>query len=331
MELRIPKRCTPLLSWLDRTGQIRVGTGDSERVELWDETQLSIWQLYESVPAALANSNGDGFVIARNLTRRERELLEEHDVAYADAAGHLFVRDGPVVLRIDDPTLRTQTSSHVEGGLGHGGVRVAQELFADPDASWTVSMVEERACISKGRASQVLQFLDREKMTEKRGQGRGGHRVLRDRAALLDWIVGHRKALTTRPRLECAIYANDGLDAARRVGRRLARGRVGFSLTGSIAARLSGVQVLTTSSTWLRIDPQVPLSHAYQVAEATPVRSGGNVVLVHDVGRLGTVAGDYPRGTEPLARELRVYLDLLSEPRGESAAELYRNIVLGND
>ena len=331
MELRVPKKSIPLLSWLDRTGQVTVLPADSDHIELWDETRLGTWQLQESAGSALASEGEVPFVIARNLTRRERELLEAHNIAYADAAGHLFVRDGLVALRIDDPTLRNSTSSTSERGLGHAGVRVVQELFADPDATWTVSMVEQRAHISKGRASQVLQLLDREGLTERRGVGRDSHRVLRDKVALLDWVAGHRKARTVRPRLECAIYASDSLDAATRVGERLAGEGVGFSLTGSVAAQLSGMQLVTTSSAWLRIDPAVPLSHAYQVADATPVRSGGNVVLIHDLGRLGTVAGNYPEGPEPVARQLRVYLDLFSEPRGESAAELFKDTLLWHD
>jgi len=327
MDLRVPKRFVPLVSWLNRSGQFKIRAGRRGQVVLSDQVPVATWPVTDSAPAALAATKRPSFVIAHRLTTKERALLEERGIPYADAAGHLFIKEGPVLLRVDDPTLRrAPLRPETNIGIGYAGVRIAQELFASPDREWTVSAVQTAAAVSKGRASQVLQLLDREGMTIKQGSGRR----VREPAALLDWLAGQPKARQSRPRLECAVYAQDAADAAARVQVRLGEAGIGFALTGSVAARSRGMRVVTSQAVWVRVDSNIPLAHASEQLNGTAVRTGGNVVLVRDTGHLGYVGGAYPIGNEQAAGEARIYLDLFAEPRGESAAELFRDLLLGN-
>ena len=213
----------------------------------------------------------------------------------------------------------------MSGGLGYGGIRVVQELLAAPEHAWTISRVEAMARVSRARASQVLQLLDSEGLTTSAEQRPAMNRRVRDRRALLDWLERDPRARKALPRLECATYGLDGIDVARRVSERLDRAGIPHAMTGSIAAALKGARVLTSDVAWIRIDPEVPLRFAADRIDAVTETRAGNVVLVHDMGRVGTVGGVYPTGTERIARDARIYLDILSEPRGESAAELFRD------
>jgi hypothetical protein len=78
----------------------------------------------------------------------------------------------------------------------------------------------------------------------------------------------------------------------------------------------------------LRIAPSVPLADACSRLQAEPVDTGPNVVLVRDLGKVG-VHGLQFNGPVPLASPVRVWLDMLDEPRGEDAAALFREAVIG--
>ena len=61
---------------------------------------------------------------------------------------------------------------------------------------------------------------------------------------------------------------------------------------------------------------------------AEPVHGGANLTLIADYGRLGTHDRTWMRKVA-LATPVRIWLDMLSEPRGGDAAELFRGAVLG--
>src|SRR5712691_9907747 len=98
MELRVPGRYLPFVSWLNRPDSpFRVRAARGDRVVLSDDGHLASWTAFDSATAALAADEPNRFVVARTLTRHERALLENNGVGYADAAGHAYLRDGPVL------------------------------------------------------------------------------------------------------------------------------------------------------------------------------------------------------------------------------------------
>jgi len=59
-----------------------------------------------------------------------------------------------------------------------------------------------------------------------------------------------------------------------------------------------------------------------------PVDVGANVQLIADVGKVG-LHGSQRHGPVSLAPAARIWLDMLSEPRGDDAAALFQEAILG--
>ena len=94
-------------------------------------------------------------------------------------------------------------------------------------------------------------------------------------------------------------------------------------------ARVMGVSAVTALPVaMVRILPKPGLLEAAQTLGAEPAESGGNLLLVADVGEVGTRAA-LLNGPVAIAPEVRIWLDMLGEPRGEDAAALFREAVLG--
>ena len=78
----------------------------------------------------------------------------------------------------------------------------------------------------------------------------------------------------------------------------------------------------------MRVDPDVPLGEACTRLRAEPVDNGPNLALVRDLGEVGIHGREF-NGPAPLAPPVRIWLDLLDETRGEDAAALFREAVIG--
>jgi hypothetical protein len=331
MILAIPSRYLAAMSWVTHaTPGLMVEATAAEAVTLSHEGSVHQWQPTDSALAAVI-SDDRLFVITGRLSSSEREHLEAGGVPYLDAAGHLFIKAPGTLVRIDAPAARsTRTSYERTDGLGYGGIRIVQELLAEPDTTWTISKVEALSRVSRARASQVLQLLERNGLLAADEQRPGVNRRILDRRTLLDWLEKDTRARKARPRLECAVYGLDGIDVARRASDTLHDAGIPHALTGSIAAALKGTRVLTSDTVWIRIDPDVPLAYAAERLDAIAPARPGNLMLIHDMGRVGTVGGDYPLSPDRVARDTRIYLDMLNEPRGESAAELFRDTLFSD-
>ena len=62
--------------------------------------------------------------------------------------------------------------------------------------------------------------------------------------------------------------------------------------------------------------------------DAERTERGPNLRLIRDTGQVGVLGGEV-RGGVRLAPKSRIYLDALSERRGEDVAEQFREVVLG--
>ena len=78
----------------------------------------------------------------------------------------------------------------------------------------------------------------------------------------------------------------------------------------------------------VRVDPDFDLLETARLLGGNTAEAGANVVLVGDTGRLGSqgMRLDQPL---PIASDVRVYLDMLDERRGEDAAALFREQRIG--
>jgi hypothetical protein len=129
--------------------------------------------------------------------------------------------------------------------------------------------------------------------------------------------------------LDAFLYAPDPEQVRGLLTAHAAEHSLDYAVTGAAAATALGAHVTTAiPRVMVRIDPNVPPLKAADLLQAEPVDGGGNLLLVRDVGRLGLEGGGRI-GPLHIASPVRIWLDMLGEARGEDAAALFREAVIG--
>jgi hypothetical protein len=267
-------------------------------------------------------------VVAERLTASIRAVLEEAGCSYADGAGNLHLDVPGLLVHIE--TLR-QTGSVIPAprGLGAVAVRVVQTLLAEPERAWAVVDLVRASGASAGEAHKVLQRLETEGLVQTTGTGAARRRQIIQSADLLDWLTRVPAARKIHSRLNAYLYAPDPDGLVTRLSHHAVGSGITWALTGAAGARAMGFTAVTTLPVVMVRVPQKPgLVEAAQMLGAEPVDSGANLLLIADVGDVGT-HGALRNGPAVVAPAVRIYLDMLGEPRGEDAAALFREAILG--
>jgi len=300
-------------------------------------------QTAEAIQARQAQSSGKQrrsssseqaliLVVAPRLGARDRKALEEVDCSYVDATGAVHVQT-PTVLVHAEPHNATHRWRLVSPqGLGVVAVRLVQHLLQDPQRTWTVSELATETGASLGQAHKVLTRLETEGLLlQQQRTGRAVPRRLRDPGAVLDWLAQVPAAGKLHQRLKTYAYAPNPGALMLRLAHAAHVAQVPWALTGAAAAGLwsAGDVVTALPVLMVRIDPQVPLTVAANHLDLEPVDTGHNLLLVRDVGQLATYPPIPTHNTVPIAPKVRVWLDMLTEPRGHDAAAQFREAVLG--
>jgi hypothetical protein len=171
--------------------------------------------------------------------------------------------------------------------------------------------------------------LEREGLLDARGRARSLRRTIADPGALLDWLATVPSARRIRERLPAYLYAADSADLITAIALRGSDAGLPYALTGTAAARVLGFTATTALSvTAIRVAPDVPLLQACAALRAEPAERGANIALISDLGRLGVHARQNC-GTPVVGPPVRVWLDMLGEPRGEDAAAMFREAIIG--
>ena len=282
------------------------------------------------VLAALAGRRAElGFVVADRLPEHVRQELEEAGCAYADAMGAAHVAVPGFFLHVQGDRARPRTQVAVPAGIGVTGVRVVQVLLGDARRHWSVADLAREASCSAGEAHRVMTRLEREGLVEAHGRARSLRRAVADPGALLDWLASVPSARRIRERLHAYLYAADPADLITAIALRGSAADLTYALTGAAAAAVLGVTATTALSVAaVRVAPDVPLLQACAVLDAEPADRGANIALISDLGRLGVHARQNC-GPPVVAPPVRVWLDMLGEPRGEDAASMFREAVIG--
>ena len=133
-----------------------------------------------------------------------------------------------------------------------------------------------------------------------------------------------------RERLDVSLYARDPMALVTKLSARALEADVPYAVTGATGAAALGAPVSTAVPiTLVRVAPDVPsLAEAAQLLGAEPVDAGANMALIRDVGELG-LRGRVSSGSVCVAPPVRIWLDMLGEPRGDDAAALFREAVIG--
>jgi hypothetical protein len=267
-------------------------------------------------------------VVAERLARHVRDALEEAGCSYADGTGAVHIDLPGFLLHIEGRT-RSEGSLTPPRGLGAVGVRVIQTVLAEPARNWTITDLANVSGSSTGEAHKVLQRLEDEGLVEANGSGRARRRRVLQPADLLDWLARVPVARKIHGRLTTYLYAPEPDALITRLAFNATRqDQLQWALTGAAAARVMGVTAVTAlPSAMVRVPSKPGLKEAAATLGLDPVASGGNVLLVADVGDVG-IRGAMRNGPVPVAPPVRIWLDMLGEPRGEDAAALFREAAL---
>lgn len=289
-----------------------------------------------SIEARNAGRSEPLLVVARTTTSVAREILESHGIGYVDATGNaaidlpgLHVRTGSLVrsgaftasAEIAPPP-RSPSSPRLAGKAG----LIAQALILEPERSWTLDAMAERAGVSTALAHRVFSRLERATVLASAGRGPRKTRRVASPAALLDlWA---EEAVEPKEQRTPA-YALMRGDGARRVSSRLEERDLLHAVTGVAAAARRVAFLTSILVTEVRVTATRTPAEIADAADARLVEDGANIVFVQgpDDAELR-----FRREVEGvwLAAETRVYLDALRDPRrGAEQAREYRNQVFG--
>jgi hypothetical protein len=279
--------------------------------------------------ASLAGGERLGMVVADRIAPHVRRALETAGCAYADATGAVHIDVPGLLLHIEPSQPRGRARIAAPGGVGVVGVRIVQVMLGEPQRDWSVAGLAAAAASSTGQAHKVLVKLESEGLITTAGRGPARRRRITNPGELLDWLAAVPAARRVRERLPAFLYTPNPAGPVTRLSAHALETSLDYAVTGGAGAALFGARVTTaTPQVMVRIDPDVDLAVAAGRLRAEPVDGGANLILVRDLGRLG-VHGKAHNGPVAVAPPVRVWLDMLGEPRGEDAAALFREAVLG--
>jgi hypothetical protein len=278
----------------------------------------------------LAGDDKVGLVVADRLPKHVRRELEAAGWAYADGTGAIHIDLPGVLLHVEPGRPTARGGIPRPAGMGVVGVRVAQCLLGDPTRTWSVADLARQAACAAGEAHRIIVRLEGEGFLEASGRGKTLRRHVRDPGALLDWLATVPSARRVRERLDVSLYARDPMALVTKLSARALEADVLYAVTGATGAAALGAPVSTAVPiTLVRVAPDVPsLAEAAQLLGVEPVDAGANMALIRDVGELG-LNGRVSSGSVYVAPPVRIWLDMLGEPRGEDAAALFREAVIG--
>jgi len=289
---------------------------------------------YAHVTAGLLRSMAGearlGMVVADRLAPHVRRELENAGCAYADAVGAVHIEVPGLLLHIEPSQQRGLAKIRAPAGIGVVGVRLVQAMLSEPQRDWSVAELAKAADGSTGQAHKILTRLESEGLVTVTGRGPARRRRITSPGDLLDWLATVPAARRVRERLHAFMYAPDAMKLATRISTRAMQTGLIYAITGAGGAALLGARAAVSAipEMMVRIDPDLDLHHAAELLQAEPVDGGANLMLVRDLGRLG-VHRSASNGPVLIAPPPRVWLDMLSEPRGDDAAALFREAFFG--
>ncbi len=263
-------------------------------------------------------------VVCSLLPALARSDLEERGLGYLDSRGHIHIVTPTGIIHVEGaPAPRRELSSTI----GVRSVRLVQEMLAR-DQPFTVSALARELALSLALTHGVLALLEREGLLTSRSAGATRWRSVSDRTLLLDWLEAQPVARRREPHLDLEVYGRHPADLWTRMAARLQGAGIAHALTGGAAAALHGSGPTSVATSFIRIDPQVPLETAAAALGGSAAERGSNVRLLRDTGQVGTLVTELVSGV-PVAPRVRVYLDTLGERRGADVARQFREAILG--
>lgn len=270
-----------------------------------------------------------GLVVAERLQPNVRHELEAAGLSYVDGRGAMHLSGPGVLIHLEPQPRNTKGLVPPPKGLGVVAIRIVQVLLSDHERQWSVNELAALAASSTGQAHNVMARLEDEGLMDSEGRGPSRRRRVRNATDLLDWLARVPAARRFQARLNTYLYAPNPEQLVTRLSHRAQTSGATWALTGATAAQAMGVSTVSALPVaMVRVPAKPGLDAAAALLDLEPVMKGPNVMLIADVGNLGQ-HGSARIGPVVVAPEVRIWLDMLSEPRGEDAAALFREAVLG--
>jgi len=277
----------------------------------------------------VAGPNRLALVVAERLLPNVRAELEQAGCLYADSIGSVHLAAPRFLLHREKDLAGPSSTVPAPKGLGAVAVRVVQQLLAELEQEWTVADLAQAAGASTGQSHNVLKRLEQEGFLQDRGSGPKRRRTVSHPTDLLDWLARVPAARRVHRKVKAYRYAADPAALVTRLTEDAQKADMPWALTGAAAARVSGASVVTALPViMVRVPAAMDLLSAAGALGLEAVDAGANVKLIADVGEVG-LHGAQRHGPVSLAPAARIWLDMLGEPRGDDAAALFREAVLG--
>ena len=330
-----------MLAWITPRSWLCVSQSKSPSVA-WDrwsvpleliriESQADTDQLLERLSRQRGPGQPVPLVTSSYIRADLREELERRGLGYLDRRGNLHLPWQNGIVHVESSTaghhgFASGPAPHV-AGLGVHGVRAVQALLSEGDDQ-QVTHLAGVAELSLSRTHSVLQLLESEGLVRVTGKGPATRRHVIDKSRLLDWLAAQPVARRRERQMLVALYARTPSEAWNLITQRLDRAHIPHGLTGGAAAAALGAGPTSVMVSPVRISPHFSLDDAATALESEKTERGANVRLIRDTGMLGSAHTIEHDGVR-LAPQVRVYLDALSERRGEDIAQNFRERVLG--
>ncbi len=293
------------------------------------ESHADIEQLLERLSRQRGPGQPVPLVTSSYIRADLREELERRGLGYLDRRGNLHVSSQAGIVHIESGPVNHHKLASGSGvaGLGVHGVRAVQALLSEGDDQ-QVTHLAGVAELSLSRTHSVLRLLESEGLVRVTGKGPATRRHVIDKSRLLDWLAAQPVARRRERQMLVALYARTPSEAWNLITQRLDRAHIPHGITGGAAAAALGAGPTSVMVSPVRISPQFSLEDAATALESEKTERGANIRLIRDTGMLGSAHTIEHDGVR-LAPRVRVYLDALSERRGEDIAQNFRERVLG--
>lgn len=260
-------------------------------------------------------------VLGPYIRRDIRDALEQVGVSYFDFFGNVHLVAPGILVHVSTPLRLGRARA-----LGVVGIRGAQVMLERHERAWGVTDLAREASISVGQSQNVMQVLEASDLVIAEGRGPRKRRRIREPGRYLDWLSAQEPGRRPRSELTCALYARTPEALWDTLASRFRD--IPYAISGAAGASILGVSATTLTRTVIRLRAGTPLRVAASIAQAELTDRGANLVLWPDVGNLGTHGSEVHAG-RVVAPRARIYIDLLSEMRGEDLAGDFRDRVLG--
>lgn len=285
-------RSLPDVDVSTRAADVCLGVAGADKIAfaVWAISRLSSEDAQMLVTERLSDRPESPHVLiaTRRLTERARAALRDGRISWIERdTGVCHIRAPGLLLQRgpETPTARaTRETSEARATALQGRSAVFAETLLCLYRSEPIKVGDsaERAGISPGMASRILQRLDREGVTVTHGAGPAKWRELVDPAHLLDlWAREEDRRAWTRHSLY--VWARTPRELYGKIGN-LQRASITGAIAGTAAANLYAPTLTILPWPELWIPAEVPVSAVAEALEGELVDEGANLYVWHAPG-----------------------------------------------